>query len=266
MGIFDYVILGKELRERLGKYGDEGYQTKYKVKQGFITVYNGFDIYRVLWRIHVWIELLVEPSSPLPEIEPLMNTVKLEEIGKVHSVEISVSLEACIFNSRDVEDRLEEHGFAGPIDIIDNVSELIHREIGALNLEKNRAELELIKIRDENTPLGIKTLLRIRSGEFELIVKPNVTLHVYGDKIHVEAEKTVYKKIRIRKWRKELVFRDNKIVIEVSMRYDTTPTAEAILYIKSHSEITPGQVDEKYIETMVKLVEDTAKEILLKHR
>jgi len=139
MGIFDYVELSKELREKLGKYGGEGYQTKYSVKQGFITVYNGFNIYRVLWRLHVWIELLVEPSRPLHEMEPFMNTVKLEEIGRVHSVEISVSLEACIFNSRDVEDRLEELGFVGPIDSIDNVTEFIHREVGALNLENSRA-------------------------------------------------------------------------------------------------------------------------------
>lgn len=45
-------------------------------------------------------------------------------------------------------------------------------EVGSILLKDGKAELELLRVKDESASLGFKVLLKIRSGEAELTVEP----------------------------------------------------------------------------------------------
>ncbi len=261
MGIFDYVELSRELKERLGKYGRDNYQTKYMVEEGFIRVYHGVDKYRSLWSLLIWIELLVEPKPSHLDMEPLLRTVKLDDIGNVRLVDVSVALSTYIFNVEEVRERLGKLGFKGPKKRECEELRHITEELCVLHLRNGRAELEFLKAKDEKSPLGIKTLLRIKSGDVEVIVKPGVLIRVSSHTVSVERSKLVFQKVLEEEWSKEAVIANIKVDVEALIRHGGK--AEGTLGIRSSMKLDPQSIREELVDKLVELVEDTAKKTLL---
>jgi len=116
LGLFDYVKLPEQLTRRLGRYGSEDYQTKYEVIDGYLRVYNGFDTYRTFRIIDTWIELLIKPKSyDAVSKYPFMDLVKLDELGDVEGVEVTVTLYADIHDINAITKLLKDEGFKGQL-------------------------------------------------------------------------------------------------------------------------------------------------------
>ncbi len=265
MGVFDYVELGSELKERLGKYGGSNYQTKYMVEEGFIRVYNGFNKYYSLWRLHVWIELLVEPKPSKLDMEPILRTVRLDEIGSVKFVDVSVVLSTHIFDIDGIKKRIRELGFKGP-EKRERV-ELRHvtERICTLYLRNGKVELERVKVKDDKTPLGIKTLIKIRGNNVEVMVEDSGTvIRINGSGIHVERQGLESQKILEEEWVKDIIIEDVKADARISIVYGvgvagTTSTMD----IKGYMRLDYQTIREDLIDRLVELVENTAEKILL---
>ncbi len=261
MGVFDYVVLSDELKERLGRYGEENYQTKYVIEGGFISVYNGFSTYRRLWSLLTWVELLVEPKPSDLLMEPLMMTVALEDIGVVRLVKVSTTLNSYVFNVEGIEDKLRGLGFSGPEVSEDEELRYVTEVLGSISLVNNKAELELVRVKDEDTFLGIRTVLRIRSGDAELSVSPNTTLRISGSEIIAERRKSVFEKVPVRTWSREHTIEDAKAVLEVRVKA-WRGTKAYRLSIDGLLEVKPSHVSEELVDELVELTEDTAREVL----
>ena len=181
MGIFDTVRLGEELEERLGRYGKEEFQTKYVLEKGFITVYTGFEVNRRLWRLLVWVELLVKPRLSNLDMEPCMRVVNLGDIGVAKSAHVTVTLTSHLFNIEGVGGRLRELGFGGPeVEEVEEIEGFMDF-LGSIYLKDGEATLKLERLRDENSPWGVRVVLKVRSGDAELSVCPEASLRVSGN-------------------------------------------------------------------------------------
>ena len=177
MGIFDYVVLSERLRSKLDSYAGEPFQTKYRMVEGYIRVYNGVLRSFPAWRTSTWIELLVTPGPRCP-CEPCLNTVRLEEVGKVERIEISVSSSTRVYDAETVKSRLVGLGFKEAREFEEERFEKRSEEVGSILLKDGKAELELLGVKDESALLGFKVLLKIRSGEAELTVEPSASITV----------------------------------------------------------------------------------------
>ena len=261
MGIFDYVVLSGGLKERLGRYGRDDYQTKYVIKGGFINIYKGFNVYRRLWGLLTWIELMVEPKPSDLLMEPLMRTVALEDVGVVRLVNVSTTLNSYVFNVEEVEDRLRVLGFREPE--VGEDEELRHftEVLGSIHLMNGKAELELVRVKDEEAFLGVRAVLRVRSGRAELSVSPNTTLRIDGSTILAETERTVVEKVSVKTWSKEFAVRGAEAVLKVRTR-PSKGVATHTLSINGFMEVEPEHVSEELIDELVKLTEETAEKIL----
>ena len=263
MGVFDYVVLSRELKERLGRFGEENYQTKYVLEGGFISVYNGFDTYRRLWELMTWIELLVEPKPSSIDMEPFLKTVKLEDIGVVRLVKVSTTLRTRIYDIRGIEEDLMRLGFKGPK--LSEDSKLIHRyeELGRIYLQNNKAEIELTFIEDESSPYGIKSVIKVRSGDAELSIDNiNATFKIESRSIVATLKRMEFRKVKVSEWIKDVEIKGINAELKVRIKRESELSEEADLSIKGYVEVSPSEVSEELINELIKLTEDTAKEVL----
>ncbi len=173
MGLFDYVKLGRELEEKLGRYGRGLYKTKYIVEEGFLRVYNSFTKRHSLWRLHVWIELLLEPNPQILGEEPLLRTVHLDELGKLRLVEASVTLNTRVYDVNLVAEKLGSLGFQGPVRRVHEETRIATEPLCSIH-HNGRVELELVRLEAGERPLGVKTFLKIKCGELEALVEPDL--------------------------------------------------------------------------------------------
>ncbi len=263
MGVFDYVVLSKELKERLGRFGEENYQTKYLLEGSFISVYNGFDTHRRLWELITWIELLVEPKPSSIDMEPFLKTVKLEDIGVVRLVKVSTTLRTHIYDIRGIEEDLMRLGFKGPKLSEDNILSHRYEELGRIYLQNDKAEIELTSIEDESSPYGIKSVIKVRSGNAELSIDNiNVTFKIESRSIVATLERMEFRKIKVSEWVKNLKIKGINAELRVRIRREFELSREADLNIEGYVEVIPSEVSEELVNELIKLTEDAAKEVL----
>ena len=261
MGIFDYVVLGEELRSKLGSYAEEPFQTKYRMVEGYIRVYNGVFRSFPAWRTSTWIKLLVTPGPRCP-CEPRLDTVKLEDIGKVERIEISVSLYARVYDAETVRDRLLKLGFNEAREFEEERFETRSEEVGSILLKDGKAELELLRVKDESALLGFKVLLKIRSGEAELTVEPSASITVGWGRITVERRVYETAKIPAKEWVKNMEVKG--LSAEMKAQINFPPFSDEHYFeLECQMKLKVDEVCEEIIKELEELTINTARNLLI---
>lgn len=261
MGIFDYVRLSEDLRKRLGKYGEREYQTKYIVEDGYIRVYDGFTERRPAWESLVWVELLVEPGPGAAFMEPLMRTVDIGEIGEVRGAYIMAEVRARLYDG-GVGDVLKAMGFEGPEEGEATTYERVRTELGRITVVGDEAVLRIERVRAENEPLGIRVVLRIRSGEAELAVPASVKLEVGGREITAVEEGLVDVRLKKLIWKRSRSIRGIRIAESVEVVMDRIPAPPFDLRLVAEAEAGIEEASEELINEIRESVEGVARKIL----
>ncbi len=264
MGVFDYVRLSEDLKERLGRYGEEDYQTKYGLEEGYVSVYKLFDEYAPAWRLMTWVELLLEPGPGAEVMEPLLQTVDIGDIGTVRRARVEVSLSTCLYED-NINDVLRGLGFDGP----EEVEELAFRNrrevLGNIVIADGEAVLRVLRIDRvpaDNELVGSRLVLRIRSGDAELSIPLSAKLEIGGREITAVKEELVEKKIPLKVWRKNLKIGSVEVPVKVEVVRDAlTPPYTA--KVSAEAEAAIEEVDEALIEHLKSEIKEIALSLIL---
>ncbi|GEM_PF-2049768 len=261
MGIFDYVRLSEDLKERLGRYGEEEYQTKYGLEEGYISVYNLFDEYAPAWRLMTWVELLLEPGPGAEVMEPLLQTVNIGDIGTVRRARVEISLSTCLYED-NINDVLRGLGFDGPEEGEELAFKNRREVLGNIVMADDEAVLRIDRVPADNELVGSRLVLRIRSGDTELSIPLSAKLEIGGREITAVKEELVEKKIPLKVWRKNLKIGSVEVPIKVEVVRDSlTPPYTA--RIGAEAEASIEEVNEALIEHLKSEIKEIALSLIL---
>ncbi len=261
MGIFDTVILDDKTASLLGRYaGDKSFQTKYVVEDGRILVYDVVLSARLCCYISAKINLHVKPRSPdLLAEEPLMRTLRLDELGEADlvSVDVMATLDT---SSLDLLDKaLGEMGFKKIVDEeVENLNK-IEKAIATIPWSNEDLPLIISRLKSPQPPThkqegeeedNISNLLRLARRPRVSIVSDRVGVIVpYGAKLEVTASGLrvlLEEYIRVRKRRVEwglTTKTSGGYVIEATISYRSKEYNNTIINVVLRQPLSPSLED-----------------------
>ena len=261
MGLFDYVRLPEQLAKRLGRYGNEDYQTKYEVIDGYLRVYNSFDTYRTFWTIDTWIELLIKPKSyDAISKYPFMDLVKLDELGEVEGVEVTVTLYADIHDINAITKLLKDEGFKGPKEYYEDILDTVDEVLMEIRL-KDEIKFSVESVKSDKEPLGAKLLFKIKSDDYEVSLPSDITMEVQGKVLRVYLRKFTKRKLKIIEWQREVTINDVRISTCVKIEHRDELVRSYRLIIEAKARIGTD-ISEDTINSINNYVEELAKSII----
>jgi len=242
MGIFDTVEIPGHVKEKLGKYVPDSFQTKYVVTvDGLVDVYGTVSLSTALVPITVFITLLVKTKDGTPK-EPLLRTVKLEDIGVPVKASIEVSTHARVACPDALVDYMRRNGFV---------------EDRKVEIDFNRVERVILNARYREA--------NIRFGEGRIVLRIDDTAHtiplrycleICGNTVKVKEEKFIEEKYDAIVWQKKI----NNYT--VTAFYDTKYSD---IMLSMHRLLGFDELSEQSIDTAVSILEKIIEE-LVKHR
>ena len=268
MGLFDEVVLDERMKSLLGLYAGDGvFQTKYQATEdGYIRVYNFAGIgRRICCSISVGVDLLVKPRDEYVCEEPLMRTLKLEELGVAEKLRATVSTRVYIDDYNGLVEILANNGFQRGETREGTDFTTFRRRIATIPLRETLVlKLRRVKASDilgrEEEPGEDKeedllellkkhrTLIYIDNGEFGIALPPGALIEVHAHSLEVSMEERRERAYKEEEWVKEEPGESGLLTMKVVIehRFPTEARIEAIVTSK---------LDERVKERVDKAVE-----------
>ena len=260
MGLFDYVELPKKFADRLGRYGAELYQTKYGVEDGYLTVYNGFMEYGVCWSSSVFITLYVKPkSTDIVYREPLLNKVKLSELGVIHDTRVDANLNMDVYNRDLLTTLFDKLGFKDFREREDESLEFISEDIAHLNF-KSPIEVSMDKVEDKSSKLGFKNVIRLKSSEYEVYFDPDISIEFAGSKLTIRKRSLTKRKYIVNDYYRDIEL--NRVPINIKISLSESSIHRYRLGIKAEYVSKPDVIKEEDIDLDKNYIVDIARKLV----
>jgi hypothetical protein len=260
MGLFDYVELPKEFADRLGRYGAELYQTKYRVENEYLMVCNGLTDYQICWFSSIFITLHVQPKSmDIVYREPILNKIKLNELGVIHDVKVDTNLYMDIYNRDLLIILLNKLGFKDFQRRKDESLESISENIASLNF-KSPVEISVNRVEDKSSNLGFKNVIRLKSSEYEVYFDPDITIEFTGGKLTVKRRSLTMRKYVINECYRDIEL--NGIPIHVKFSLSQSSINKHRLDIEAEYTLKPDNIKEEDIDLVKNYIKDLVRKLV----
>ena len=261
MGLFDYVKLPEQLARRLGRYGSEDYQTKYEVIDGYLRVYNGFDTYRTFWIIDTWIELLIKPKSyDAVSKYPFMDLVKLDELGDVEGIEVTITLYADIHDINAITKLLKDEGFKDPKEYYEDIPDTVDEVLMEIRLN-DEIRFSVESIESDKELLGAKLLFKIKSDDYEVSLPSDIIMEVQGRVLRVYLRKFTKRRFKIIEWQRKVIINNVRTSTCVKIEHKDELVRSCRLIIEAKARVGPD-ISEGTINAINNYVEELARSII----